>query len=171
MSARNHDRLAKFADHVLTTVVETQAVKVYKAHKPGTRINSFELAFTPEAICLSGDYCPGTHGVVARGRSPDWFCSATGDYLCEKFLAKGYYPDNAGDWLNGLAEDHPEEADALRELAARHFDDYAALRDAVEAVLPSHDWCDSSPWGYDPTEVMKLAVCQRVFARLWWSKR
>jgi len=174
------DGLKHFQNHVLTTVADTEAVKVYRVHEPGTRINSFELAFTPEAICLSGDYAPGNgHGKVARARAVGWFVGATDPYyLAEKFLQKGFHTELANEWLRELAAEQtdPEHyttarqdiADQLLELVdTEAAESPEALRSAVEAILPDYDFSEGGPWGYKPFELVQLATCQQVFSRLW----
>ena len=170
-------------DHTLTTVVETETVKVYRVGRPGTRINSFEVSFTPEAICISGDIAPGKcHGVVARGRAVSWFVEANDPrYLAEKFLYKGFHTEVSNEWLRDLASEYidPEHyttarqdiADRLLELVnTEAAESPEALRSAVEEILPDHDFSEGGPWDYNPIDLEMLANCQRVFARLYLAK-
>lgn len=162
--------LEEFADHVLTCLVDANGISVYEARKPGTMINSFTVAFLPNHICITGDYCPGIHGVTsAHGYGRGWFAGKLGaDYLAEKFLQKGWYSDNARQWLIEQAECYPEVAEGLLAMADRDelLSDLSRFTEEFDELVPGTDW-DCSPWGYNPLEVFQLAVCQRVFSRLF----
>lgn len=162
--------LEEFAEHTLTCLTDANGVSVYEAKKPGTMINSFTVAFLPNHICITGDYCPGLHGVVsAYGYGRGWFAGKLGaDYLAEKFLQKGWHPDNARQWLIEQAKEYPGVAEKL--LAMTTHDellcDPDSFTEEFDEVVPGTDW-DSSPWGYNPLEVFQITVCQRVFSRLY----
>lgn len=164
----------EFQDHILETILETDNASVYRMRKPGSMFFAVDVSFVAGVIVLSGDYCPGRHGVVsAGGYGRGWFSGQLSSrYLAEKFLSKGWHAENAKRWLAEKSEEHPEHAEELNELANggnELLDNPFGFRDAVEAVLGEID-SEASPWDYDPEELAKLIVCQLVFARLWAAR-
>lgn len=165
----------------MVCVSDLPNARVYRVHDPRHgSVDSFTVVQVQSGICLLGDYAPGHNGAVSsRGYAIEWF-AATRDYryLAEKFLPKGWHADNVRWWLDDLIQEMVEddEADAsqlaeLRQLAhgsdSELFEDARRFQDRISDILPGHVWTDSSPHGYDPNDLVALAVCQQVFARLW----
>jgi hypothetical protein len=180
ISARVAQRLADFNSHELVLVADVPNVKVWLVRGKDGLIDSYEVAFLQSGICLAGDYVPGAYGAVStRNYGEKWFASKLGyGYLAEKFLRKGWYPENASWWVQDQIaelqeEDRLKEAEELRDLSKSDdfYDDESSFRDAVCRVIKHHEWSDSSPHDYDPHDLVALSVCQQVFARLWHEKQ
>lgn len=182
LSARIAARLADFTPFqldLLCDVKTPEMVQVWRVHCPRLgNIDSFEVAVLPSCICLSGDYVPGHNGVVSsREYSEVWFATqSSADYIAEKFLPHVWHADNARWWLADLIDDTKQDGneDAAAQLAEitsdEVFEDQWRFTSLVSKALPQHEWSDSSPLDYDPSDYVALAVCQQVFARLWHAR-
>lgn len=74
---------SNMAEHVMTVVAETDAVKCYRFGKPDTRVYSFQVTETPEALHICGDV---PSEPLTACKSFAWFLDASSpDYLAEKF--------------------------------------------------------------------------------------
>lgn len=77
--------------HVLLVVAETDTVLVVRLERPGTRIMSIQLSFTPEGVAVQGDFeFYGPRAVCSNfGYGLDWFSGRLDpNYLAEKFLCR-----------------------------------------------------------------------------------
>lgn len=98
-------------DHTLEQVLDTEKFKAFYMRPPGGgRMMSTLFLFTPEGIVIMGDLCPGHSGgngvVSALGYGLRWFTEElSGDYLCQKFLQKGWHAELAREWCLDTARD------------------------------------------------------------------
>lgn len=179
-------RMAELKSHVLTEIVSTPEVRVFKMAQPGTRMMSVDVVFTAGRIWLSGDLIVGDgRGVISDlSYGLNWFAGQLGaDYLAEKFLRKRFVPELAicamhtaiGDLREQHEGEEMPEMDAMRirrlEEALEDADDHSGVTRHAEAF---HDfWCETmicyegEGYGYDPTEQGWLAAIQERFAELY----
>lgn len=119
-------------DHVLEQVLDAEKFKAFYLKRPGNgRMCSTMVLFTPEGIALMGDLTPEHNGTVScYGYGLDWFVgNLSEDYLCEKFLAKGWHADLAQDELLDLAKEI---------LEGKHEDSFHETR-AIEKAREERD--------------------------------
>lgn len=182
IAERIETRLKDFENYVLDVEEDEADVKVYRVHRPGYgSIDSFLLVYVADGLCLLGDYAPGHNGAISsRGYSVDWFARPLSSrYLAEKFLERGWHEENARWWLENLIKELEEEGGSAEAVAALRdlpddsdfFNDPYRFQDAVSEILPNHEWCGSSPHDYCQRDLVALAVCQRVFSRLYRALR
>jgi len=169
-------RLESLRDHELVTVVEGEKVSAYYIRKPGTRIMSTLIVFTPEGIVLQGDHTPQQDGSVSTiGYGRNWFAGKLScSYLCEKFLEHKWSPEVAAEELRNpeawWREDAtPEALTQLDELANAVEDGSADMREIYDTFVElGFETADGLPGGgYDSDEAVALAAIQRKFAQLW----
>lgn len=174
-------------DHVLSIELDTPRYKAFRMAKPGTRVHSVLLMFTPECITLSGDYQVRQAGAVSScgGLDLEWFVGQLGSsYLASKFLQERWVPAYCAAALRDQAtrqdehaKDDPGSADfcnrqaaALRELADRiereDLDERTVgeeLQEIDETLLE-----DGTPgYDYDLMEQASLVAIQEKFAELY----
>lgn len=213
LQARVDAALPEFAKHELQLVLDaslpcrngaagaTRRVAVYRCAAPGTNINAFELAVTPTALVLSGDFAPSKNGVVAPpGYGLEWFAGASSpSYLGEKFLEVDYHEQLAREWFADLVEQAVADTQGAREgndLAAdfgtegcNDVDGFAAYEQKLRELQREVDYesphsfyeavRDADPvaaadtgWiGYKPEDLTKLCICQAVWRRLWLAHK
>lgn len=96
---------ADFKDHVLEEIPAGD-LKAFYLKRPGTRMGSSLILFTPEGIVIAGDMTPGRGALSAFGYGLSWFASELGwDYLCGKFLDKEWVPEYAVEYCRDAARD------------------------------------------------------------------
>lgn len=145
----------------------------------GMGVTDIYFLAKPERVVITGDMHPAlgeAGGVISNpGYGLGWFARPQGEqYLAEKFLRAGYYPQIAQEWLAGWVKDcgATETLDAVDR--RRHVDhateaDFAtasAFADFLENTLeiePDHD----EGVGYDPKVVGWLAAIQARFTELF----
>lgn len=172
--------LEEMKEHALVIVEEGPNIRAYYMKKPGTRIMSTLITFTPEGIVLQGDLTPEHHGSVsAIGYGRDWFAGQLSpSYLCEKFLDNKWSSELAVERLRDPESSwRDEEADPatisrLDELACEVECGQATQGDIYDVWLElDFETADGVPgWGYDPQEAVVLVTIQRKFAELWAKK-
>lgn len=110
-----------FSDHQITTIVDTERVKVFRCQRPGTWIYGFYLTFTPGAILVNGDIGPllidrpsgGLNWLHGNGQI------INEDYLFSKSSMANeddFMPGDAQAWLDDEATDQygSEAVDEIR---------------------------------------------------------
>lgn len=129
--------------HVLKVLADTGPVLVVRLHRPGTRIMSVQLTFTPEGIAIQGDFHPhptdgNQGGLCCRDRKPPgWFAADLGwDYLASKFMSRQWCREAQADDLRGRIADLRHEAQDLDATEAQAVRDKA---DALQRVLDEED--------------------------------
>ena len=162
--------MKQLSEHELQ-VIQDGKVKAYRMAKPGTRVMSTLLVFTPEGIVLQGDFTPERNGSVSSlGYSLAWFLGELSpDYLCEKFFLREYVPEYAREELldpNGYwREDQGQDVlDKLDEIA-KYVEDGP---DWVHRELDDLEFCMDGGVGYAYAPSKKAALCaiQQKFKEL-----
>lgn len=168
-------------------LVAVAGVRVFYLRRPGTRMMSTLLVFTPEGIALLGDHVPGGNGVVsARFQSLDWFAGRNdSSYLASKFLRREWSPELAADLIDEMVDECPDlpEDQELRELAAELADGHIGAEGLHEAAHDrglSRFFDDFDAQAYPIDDEARLAGIQRRFAALypalaarqlpWWRR-
>lgn len=116
---RPHMRKA-LAGHMLTCLVSTDEVHIYRMARPGVRAYCVLLAFTPEGIFIQGDVALGRdRGGIGTPvyKSLEWFAGQlSADYLCSKFLSKAWQREVASrDIVDQLHHAEQELAEACED--------------------------------------------------------
>ena len=164
------------AGHELTVVADTPLVKCFRMAKPGTRVMSVVITFTPEGIVIQGDFTPERNGSVSCiGYSLAWFAGRLGgSYLCEKFLTQRYVLELAvaelRDPQSHWREDAtPDQLAGLDECARRVADYYYGPERLYDALADLGYPCDEGTPGfnYDPKESAALHAIQKRFSQLY----
>lgn len=176
-------RVAQFLDGLkdmsLVPVQEGDKLSAYYIRKPGTRIMSTLILFTPEGIVLQGDFTPEDHGSVsAHNYKLGWFAGELSPlYLCEKFLQKKWSREVAVEILRDpqscwREDQEPAVLGKLDDLAQEVEHEVAAEEEIYDLLTDlGFDCCGDLPgWGYDPTEAVSLCAIQRKFAQLWTKR-
>jgi len=158
-----------FETHELQVLVETDKVQVYRLAKPGTRIDSVQITFSPEGIAIQGDQCVAGNGVCSSyGYGRGWFAGQ----LAPSYLAEKFFPT---EWVPALLEGNLRDAVADRDawgLTPAQIDDVLELLESNDGlhqaeVMNALDWWDDI-WelgiGRDPNYVRRLSAIQRAFA-------
>jgi len=175
----------RLTEHTLDELTPPDGkVRSFRMSKPGTRIDSTLITFTPEGIAIQGDLTPGTNGAVSRGKSLAWFAGELGyDYLAEKFLTKEWVAEYAAEAMIGEAEsldreaaeiDAEEEraplaekAERFREIADQLDDGAMMIHEFVEDLGEMGFEYDGEGYTYPPSDVVLLAAIQQRFAELY----
>jgi hypothetical protein len=175
----------RLTEHTLDELTPPDGkVRSFRMSKPGTRIDSTMITFTPEGIAIQGDLTPGANGVVSRGKSLEWFAGQLGhDYLAEKFLTKEWVEEDAADGMREVAEDIEREATEIeeekeralfveraqrfREIADQLDDDGMMFHEFVEDLDELGIQYESEGHAYPPNDVVLLAAIQQRFAELY----
>lgn len=152
--------------HVLEQALDANGFKAFYLRKPeGGRMMSTLLVFTPEGIVITGDVRPTREGNASSlGYGVDWFAGALGeDYLCSKFLKKGWHAELAAEELRDMAasvlagrmDDWPWSAGlrAASEWRAAAVEDLRDRRESV-ATAPSRR---IDPWVEQARETARTA--------------
>ena len=150
---------------------------------PDTLLESVELAELAGRLIITGDLCPGLHGVIATSRRYGlaWFAKATTPgYLAEKLMPPAaWYPERALRELRELAEGR----DFLgTELTPEQVEMVVAVEGGVESGgAGSHAVYDLMGelgieehvpgWGQDPRDMRVLVAIQRRFAELYEDRQ
>jgi hypothetical protein len=163
----------------LDIIEEGEHFKLYYLHKPNTSMGSVYIAFSKRYILIFGDMTPSYNGDVSRiGYGEDWFSGELSeDYLCEKFLRKGWHKEHAIRYLEDescleylFGEDCVDEktktivSDIISELedgemdATRLYDRLTDEGIVLDEGVPG--------WGYDPQESSVLHEIQKKFSEL-----
>lgn len=165
--------MRELAEHRLEVVCDTERVKSFYLKKPGTRMMSCLITFTPEGIAIQGDLTPEHNGSVScMGYGVEWFAGRKSDcYLCEKFLRKRWVQSIAQAELRDpksyLREDAtPERLEELDDLADG-LDEHGSEWLYSEMIDLGYDTESVPGDGYDPNEARVLIVIQRRFAELY----
>jgi hypothetical protein len=162
--------------------------KLYFLYKEETIFNSVYISFSKGYIILFGDLTPTLHGNVSTlGYGEKWFAEACDwDYLCSKFLTRGWHPDHAikqlkehigyieEDYLKNEEDFYPEEINKIKEekkvieelvyvLETNIVNEYEIYQQLEEI---DYD-LEGFGIGYDPTEVDILCAIQSKFSELY----
>ncbi len=168
--------------NILEEVLGTEKFKAFYMRRPGGgRIMSTLITFTPEGITVSGDLRPGHHGVVSCfGYGLGWFRSRLSeDYLCEKFLELGWFPELAERDLRRIIEEVKagewsrlvDSLEELERLANVCNDGDIGMEEFRADWLEIDDDPESTPgWGYNPIEKGWLCAIQQRFEELYDAK-
>jgi hypothetical protein len=177
-------------DKVLTQVLDTEDFQAFKIHRPGTRMGSTMITFTPEGIVIHGDLCPGQNGVISNfGYGLGWFSKKTSpDYLCSKFLQRGWHAELAqeeledwvragGDpWGDEDSDPNSERVSGLLDIICRldrgEIGQEGLCQELVDLYGDQGILDDGSPgWGYDPSEAGWLIAIQARFVELYKAEK
>lgn len=168
--------------HTLREVLDTPGFTAFYMKRPDVgRIMSTLITFSPEGITIAGDLTPGRNGNTScLGYGLGWFRSRLSeDYLCEKFLELGWFPDLAELDLRSLIEETKggewghlaKSIDEMERLANVCNDGDIGMecfRDAWYEI--SEDYESAPGWGYNPREKGWLCAIQQRFAALYDAK-
>ncbi len=167
-------------DHALVQIIDSEKFKSFYMKRLGKgRIMSTLITFTPEGIVIQGDLTPGRNGNVScLGYGLGWFRSRLSeDYLCEKFLELGWFPELAArDLRRIIKEIKAGELLQYDDYAVKEMGQLANVCDDGDIGMESFrdDWhtidddYESTPgWGYNPREKGWLCAIQQRFAELY----
>ncbi len=177
-------QLDRLRDHRLYPVQEDGKVTAYYLRepdpddpsKPGRRMMSVLLVFTPEGIAIMGDLTPERNGSVsALGYGLGWFAGQLSkDYLCGKFLKTRWVPEFAA---RSLREHEPREdlseqqISELDGLAKECEDGEVSAEVFYNRYVEIFDTCpDRIGNDFDPGQSGWLYAIQRKFAELWAAR-
>lgn len=187
-------------NHELTKLENTGWMNAYYLHTPGATISynhnpprlcgraqSTLIMETAEGIVICGDVSVKLHGVVsALGYKLPWFGGTLSeDYLCSKFLEKGFHSEHAEAWLKArhaelVAEfkvanflpgsderkKHQKKMDGTEEiLNSWHCDD--AMERVTEALEILGENPEGEGFDYAPSEASWLCAIQQRFSVLY----
>lgn len=166
-------------EKVLDLIENGENFKLYYLHYPNTRINSTYIAFSKGTIILFGDLTPTDYGTVSTiGYDEKWFSGDLGiDYLCEKFLRKGWhkeiaieYFEDEVNWAYLFGEYGVDKQtkviveDIIRELDDGEMDQTRLYDRLNDEGIEVHDGLPG--WGYDPMEAKILFGIHKDFKEL-----
>ena len=167
---------AAMANHVLELVAQTDKITAYYLKRPGERMGSTLLVFTPEGIAIMGDRVPKGNGSVSVfGVDLRWFAvKKSEDYLCEKFLQTTWVCDRA------IAELRDPEGEWRHDQCQVTLDYLDVIIEDLESGERSEEWLynelgdafdlsEGVPGSncYDPNEAGWLYAIQQRFAELY----
>lgn len=169
------DRFVKsLKNHSLVCELDTELYKAYYMHNPlQGRIMSCRIIFSPEGICISGDFSPTPNGACSNiGYGLQWFSGdLSDDYLAEKFLIKQFVREYAITELENISKDIIDNNNRnklihiIQNLENNTYDQnglYMALVDGLEWILE-----DRVPgYNYDIYQQASLVAIQKTFSSL-----
>ena len=164
--------IAAFQELQLETLCFTENVKCFLMRKPGTRINSVQITFTPEGIAIQGDHCPGDNGVCsAFGYGMEWFTRRLDrSYICEKFLRQRTITEKVQDDLDDMIRECDDghvhgTHHVLSDLISRVSDD-GLTSENMAAIEDSCLFSDGIGMAYPIYDSAKLVAIQERFREL-----
>lgn len=141
----------------------------YLREKPGSRMMSCLIIFSPEGIIITGDLNPGRrerkNGIVARGYDMGWFSRPLEPtYLAEKFLTEVWVPASfkqyVEEYIAGSLEEgtmdktlrpwrvgHHEEQEWTEEHALKYLISHSELIESPYTVWDNLPACRKKGWG------------------------
>jgi hypothetical protein len=131
--------------HVLTCLLDTDEVKVYRMARLDDSAYRVQLTFSPEGIAIQGDVGLGAaqNGICSRlGKGLGWFRGKLSeDYLCSKFMSKTWQHEAVGRDLQArLSDAEGEFKRAWDEAQAEQDDDDPLAPADLEEHKDAENW-------------------------------
>lgn len=151
----------------------------YMKPPDGGFMGSTYFVFTPEGIVITGDLCPGLHGVISvRRYGIEWFTGRLSEsYLCEKFLSREWVPAKGRQQLRHCILQCRRDGTLDKERARFAFDavtcsdEDLSYQDAREIYDEAglYDFEDIGS-DYNPRASSWLCALQQRFAELYHQR-